>query len=228
MISFLSRATAPSRRTKYARRSIRFVTQSRCRKSFKVSEKCERLDAGLLSKLELYMFANAASRMCYFYEDSRGVAPYIESFSNRHDIVSRLGCLAQDHVQQADLMSASTGRCSCARDSLGIYSMRTTWTSSPRPRSPRAGPLRPAAFELGAARKKLGERRGDGEPLRRQSSASIGPGRGGGEVGVVPAEVGALRRWCRSGAEACSRRSDGVRGRREEGESPSRVLRNGA
>jgi len=54
----------------------------------------------VVEKLELYMFANAASKMCYL--DKRRRIPHLESFANEHDIVARLGCLARDefHAQR--------------------------------------------------------------------------------------------------------------------------------
>jgi hypothetical protein len=58
----------------------------------------------LLEKLELYLFANCASRMCYRYEDAQGVAPHIESFANEHDVIARLGCLAKDALHRKDLI----------------------------------------------------------------------------------------------------------------------------
>jgi len=58
----------------------------------------------VLEKLELYMFANAASRMRYFYPDPEKPQPHLESFANHHDIVSRLGCLAQDEFHRDDLV----------------------------------------------------------------------------------------------------------------------------
>jgi hypothetical protein len=53
-------------------------------------------------KLELYMFANAASKMCYLDEPSR--RPHIESFANEHDVVARLGCLAADEFHEEGLI----------------------------------------------------------------------------------------------------------------------------
>lgn len=53
-------------------------------------------------KLELYMFANAASRMCYLDPGRR--RPHIESFANEHDLVARLGCLAEDTFHEEDLL----------------------------------------------------------------------------------------------------------------------------
>jgi hypothetical protein len=58
----------------------------------------------LLEKLELHLFANCASRVCYRYDDAQGVAPHIESFANEHDVITRLGCLAKDTVQRKDLI----------------------------------------------------------------------------------------------------------------------------
>ena len=53
-------------------------------------------------KLELYMFANAASRMCYLDADKQ--LPVIESFANEHDCVARLGCLAEDKFHEQGLI----------------------------------------------------------------------------------------------------------------------------
>lgn len=53
-------------------------------------------------KLELYMFANAASRMCYLNEES--CLPHIESYVNESDIVTRLGALARDEFHREDLI----------------------------------------------------------------------------------------------------------------------------
>lgn len=53
-------------------------------------------------KLELYMFANAASRMCYLDEKAR--LPHIESYANEHDIVTRLGSLARDEFHEKDIV----------------------------------------------------------------------------------------------------------------------------
>jgi hypothetical protein len=56
----------------------------------------------VMEKLELYMFANAASRMCYL--DPQGCRPHIESFVNERDIVTRLGALAPDAFHREDLI----------------------------------------------------------------------------------------------------------------------------
>jgi hypothetical protein len=56
----------------------------------------------ILKKLELYMFANAASRMCYANEHER--YPFIESYANEHDIVARLGSLARNDFHREDLI----------------------------------------------------------------------------------------------------------------------------
>lgn len=53
-------------------------------------------------KLELYLFANAASRVCYL--DAAGRRPRIESFANEHDCVARLGCLAEDAFHAEGLL----------------------------------------------------------------------------------------------------------------------------
>jgi hypothetical protein len=53
-------------------------------------------------KLELYMFANAASRMCYLFP--KRCLPHIESYANEHDIVTRLGALARDAFHEEDLV----------------------------------------------------------------------------------------------------------------------------
>jgi hypothetical protein len=58
--------------------------------------------AAVCDKLELYMFANAASRMCYL--DDENPLPHIESFANEHDIVTRLGSLAQDEFHEEDIV----------------------------------------------------------------------------------------------------------------------------
>jgi hypothetical protein len=58
--------------------------------------------AQTLRKLELYMFANAASRMCYADENER--YPFIESYANEHDIVARLGSLARNDFHREDLI----------------------------------------------------------------------------------------------------------------------------
>ena len=51
-------------------------------------------------KLELYLFANAASRVCYL--DDTLPLPHIESFANTHDVVARLGVLAKDCFHRND------------------------------------------------------------------------------------------------------------------------------
>jgi hypothetical protein len=66
----------------------------------------------VLRKLELYMFANAASRVCY--SDLRG-APHIESFANEHDIVTRLGSLASDDFHTEDLIRIDGSLFTCDR-----------------------------------------------------------------------------------------------------------------
>jgi hypothetical protein len=53
-------------------------------------------------KLELYMFANAASRLCYLFPER--CLPHIESYANEHDIVTRLGALARDVFHEEDLV----------------------------------------------------------------------------------------------------------------------------
>jgi hypothetical protein len=59
----------------------------------------------LLSKLELYLFANAASNVCYMHAESgRDPLPLIESFANEHDAVARLGCLAKDRLHATGLI----------------------------------------------------------------------------------------------------------------------------
>ncbi len=62
----------------------------------------QRSAKGVPGKLELYMFANAASRMCYLDPVRR--LPHIESFANEHDLVARLGCLAEDRFHEEDLI----------------------------------------------------------------------------------------------------------------------------
>jgi hypothetical protein len=48
-----------------------------------------------IAKLELYCFANCATRMPYLNRDFLGrPRPWIESFGNEHDVVARLGMLA--------------------------------------------------------------------------------------------------------------------------------------
>lgn len=74
-------------------------------RSFELHDSWKRLEnraALVCEKLELYMFANAASRMCYL--DEGGRLPHIESFANEHDIVTRLGSLAQDEFHEEDLV----------------------------------------------------------------------------------------------------------------------------
>jgi hypothetical protein len=56
----------------------------------------------LIEKLELYLFANAASRVCYLSRDEH--IPHIESYANEHDIVTRLGVLARDTFHEEDLV----------------------------------------------------------------------------------------------------------------------------
>ena len=72
-------------------------------------------EAGLevLKKLELYMFANAASRMCYADPEQR--FPHIESYANEHDIVTRLGSLARDDFHKEDLIRIDGSLFTCAR-----------------------------------------------------------------------------------------------------------------
>ncbi len=59
-------------------------------------------DEAVAEKLELYLFANAASRICYL--DAQGRRPHVESFANEHDCVTRLGCLAEDAFHAEDLL----------------------------------------------------------------------------------------------------------------------------
>jgi hypothetical protein len=56
----------------------------------------------VLDQLELYMFANAASRMCY--ADAPARVPHIESYANEHDVVTRLGSLARGEFFEEDLI----------------------------------------------------------------------------------------------------------------------------
>ncbi|MEJ2669173.1 MAG: hypothetical protein P8077_02570 [Gammaproteobacteria bacterium] len=58
----------------------------------------------VVKKLELYMFANAATRMRYLYQDEQAWFPHIESFANHHDIVARLGVLALDELHAQNLL----------------------------------------------------------------------------------------------------------------------------
>lgn len=67
----------------------------------------------VLAKLELYMFANAASRMCYVDAERR--LPHIESYANEHDIVTRLGCLARDDFHEEDLIRIDGSLFTCNR-----------------------------------------------------------------------------------------------------------------
>jgi hypothetical protein len=85
-------------------------------KSAELKEMAERLEArgpGVLAKLELYMFANAASRMCYI--DEKQKYPHIESFANEHDIVTRLGSLARDDFHNEDLIRIDGSLFTCDR-----------------------------------------------------------------------------------------------------------------
>ena len=50
-------------------------------------------DDSLLSKLEIYAFANCATTLRKVENQDY---PYIESFANEHDIVARLGCICPD------------------------------------------------------------------------------------------------------------------------------------
>lgn len=70
-------------------------------------------DALVCEKLELYMFANAASRMCYL--DCDGRKPRIESFANERDIVTRLGVLASDAFHAEDLIRIDGPVFTCRR-----------------------------------------------------------------------------------------------------------------
>jgi hypothetical protein len=67
-----------------------------------IRDKLKEKGPSLLAKLELYMFANAASRMCYIDESQK--FPHIESYANEHDIVTRLGSLARDDFHKEDLI----------------------------------------------------------------------------------------------------------------------------
>jgi hypothetical protein len=66
-----------------------------------------------MGKLELYMFAGAASRMCYIDETQK--IPHIESFANEHDIVTRLGSLARDDFHKEDLIRIDGSLFTCDR-----------------------------------------------------------------------------------------------------------------
>ena len=67
----------------------------------------------LMAKLQLYMFANGASRMCYL--DPERKHPHIESYANHHDIVTRLGSLARGDFWQEDLIRIDGSLFSCDR-----------------------------------------------------------------------------------------------------------------
>lgn len=67
----------------------------------------------IVEKLQLYMFANAASRMCYLDEEQK--SPHIESFANEHDIVTRLGSLARDVFHVEDLIRIDGSLFTCDR-----------------------------------------------------------------------------------------------------------------
>ena len=67
-----------------------------------VMEKLKKHGPDVAKKLELYLFANAASRMRYLFPKEK--RPHIESFANHHDIVSRLGVLAIDELHEQDLL----------------------------------------------------------------------------------------------------------------------------
>ena len=56
-----------------------------------------------LAKLELYCFANCATKMRYV--DATAQTPWIESFGNEYDVVARLGMLAPDPTKRG--LSAS-------------------------------------------------------------------------------------------------------------------------
>ena len=49
-----------------------------------------------LEKIEIYAFANCASKMIYLNEN----LPYIESFANENDIVARLGCNCSEEIKK--------------------------------------------------------------------------------------------------------------------------------
>jgi hypothetical protein len=68
----------------------------------RLKDQLEAAGKKLLEKLELYMFANAASRMCYALPEKK--CPHIESYANEHDIVTRLGSLARDDFHKEDLI----------------------------------------------------------------------------------------------------------------------------
>jgi hypothetical protein len=67
----------------------------------------------ILQKLQLYMFANAASRMCYL--DPQHRVPHIESYANEHDVVTRLGVLAKDDFHREDLLRIDGSLFTCDR-----------------------------------------------------------------------------------------------------------------
>ena len=67
----------------------------------------------ILAKLELYLFANAASRVCYVEAEQK--IPHIESYANEHDIVTRLGCLARDDFHEEDLIRIDGSLFTCNR-----------------------------------------------------------------------------------------------------------------
>lgn len=49
-----------------------------------------------LQKIEIYAFANCASKMIYLSNN----IPYIESFANENDIVARLGCNCSEEIKK--------------------------------------------------------------------------------------------------------------------------------
>lgn len=67
----------------------------------------------VVEKLQLYMFSNAASRMCYLDPERR--IPHIESYANEHDIVARLGVLARPAFHHEDLLHIDGSLFTCRR-----------------------------------------------------------------------------------------------------------------
>ena len=57
-----------------------------------------------MKKLEIYAFANCASKMNYIIDD----LPYIESFANENDIVAKLGCNCAEDVKKYISISGKT------------------------------------------------------------------------------------------------------------------------
>ena len=60
----------------------------------------EPLSEDEIAKLELYCFANCATKMRYLTRDSSNPIPWIESYGNEFDIVARLGVLAPNPTER--------------------------------------------------------------------------------------------------------------------------------